>query len=170
MLKLRFRVETYVYVLSILLVALTFFWVKFRPINDPIPKYIKSQLDFKVIFPIKNNVMKNSWKINKSQGSLVFNVNVNGINTVFTEEKAPLQFQDDVASYNRFVGSLKPKATFNSPLGSVSITNFVTQGDYDIVGATGLLNSHGTFLLIHPTHNFTDDQWRNTFKSLKFSK
>jgi len=57
-----------------------------------------------------------------------------------------------------------------SPLGNVALTKFWTKQDYQSVGQTAVLNSHGTFFLAHPNSNLTDEQWQSFFNSLKISR
>jgi hypothetical protein len=66
-----------------------------------------------------------------------------------------------------FIGSLRPSASFSVPLGTVSLSNFVTSGDFQVIGVTGILKVKSTSLLARPDTPLTDDQWRSLFESLK---
>ena len=134
---------------------------------DPVPTIIKRQAGFSIIWPAGYQIDANTWKYLDTEKSVQFSAKKDGITTVFTEEATPLAYQNDVAAYNRFIGSLRPRANFDVPLGTVSISNFVTQGDYQVVGETGILNAKGTLVLAHPDTQLTDDQWRSLFESLK---
>ena len=135
---------------------------------SPVPANIKRQADFKVIYAKGYDYTNANWKYQSSNNLLSFNIEKNGSSVVLTEQKTPLAYQDDIAAYNRFIGSLRPSATFNAPLGSVSITNFVTAGDFQAVGSTGILNAKGTLLLAHADNKLNEEQWRGLFNSLKF--
>lgn len=135
-----------------------------------VPPYVRTQASlahFSIIYPSDFSIDASSWKYLPDQKSVQFKATKNGTGVVFTEEATPLAYQNDVASYNRFIGSLRPRANFDVPLGTVSISNFVTQGDYQVVGETGILNTNGTLLLAHPDKNVSDDDWRALFESLK---
>jgi len=136
---------------------------------SPVPAAIKKQIEFSIIYPDPRQYSNkpNQWSYDNKDSAVQFTVSKDKYNVVFTEEEVPLAYQNDVAAYNRFVGSLKPSANFNVPLGTASITNFVTAGDYEVVGKTGILNTHGTLLLAHPDTELTDDQWRSLFESLQ---
>ncbi len=131
------------------------------------PANIKERASFVIIYPKGYSIDSKSWKYLTDTSSVEFTAKRDGYSVVFTEEKTPLEYQDDVAAYNRFIGSLRPRANFDVPLGSVSIANFVTAASYEIVGETGILNAKGTLLLAHPDTQISDDQWRNLFESLK---
>jgi hypothetical protein len=146
-------------------VALVYYFV-LRPKPSPVPTAIKQQVDFKVLYPGGYDIVADSWKYTRSQGSLTFIVRKDDYTTTFTEQKVPLVFQDDAAAYNRFIGSLRPAANFKTRLGMVSLTNFVTTTDFQQAGQGGLLNTNGTLLVAHPSHNLSDEDWRKLFDSL----
>ena len=151
----------------ILTVLLTIhFWPK---APSPIPSNIQQQTNFTIMYPDPRSYSykRAAWNYSSKDSSLQFSVNKDGYNAVFTEEKTPLAYQNDLAAYNRFIGSLRPSANFDVPFGTVSITNFVTAGDYQVVGKTGILNTKGTLLLVHPDTDLTDSQWRSLFESLQ---
>ncbi len=133
---------------------------------SPVPSAIREQAKFSIMYPAGYTYL-NDWAYTDKDNSVQFTVKKDDYKVVFTEEKTPLEYQNDVAAYNRFIGSLRPRANFDVSLGTVSISNFVTAGDYQVVGETGILNSQGTFLLAHPDTHLTDDQWRALFESLK---
>jgi hypothetical protein len=151
---------------SVVMLVVLVVWLWPRP-SSPVPANIKHQINFRVIYPKKYPIDTNSWKYLSSEKTLSFNAVINNNSVTITEQKAPLAYQNDKAAYNRFIGSLRPSANFDSPLGSVALTNFVTASDYQTVGATGILNAKGTMLLAHPTNNISEDDWRNLFNSMK---
>ncbi|HXR50370.1 MAG TPA: hypothetical protein VN778_05080 [Verrucomicrobiae bacterium] len=157
------------WVVIILSIFLTIhFWPK---APSPVPSHIQQQAGFVIIYPDPRSYSyKNAgWNYTLKDGSVSFTVKKDGYSVAFNEQQTPLEYQNDVASYNRFIGSLRPSANFNVPLGTVSITNFVTAGDYQVVGKTGILNSQNTLLLAHPDTDLTDNQWRDLFESLQIS-
>ncbi len=135
---------------------------------SPMPQYIRDQVKFTLIYPSGYTISPTSWQYLSQDQAVEFTVHKDGRDVVFTEEATPLAYQDDAAAYNRFIGNLRPRANFNVPLGTVSIANFVTAGDYQVVGESGILNTHGTLLVAHPqAKQPTDDEWRALFESLK---
>lgn len=152
---------------SVIILAIVLI-VKFWPQGpSPVPLNIRTQAMFSIIYPSGYNIEGKSWKYNGSQKSVEFVAQKDNYSVTFTEEKTPLEYQNDLAAYNRFIGSLRPRANFDVPFGAVSISNFVTAGDYQVVGETGILNTKGTLILAHPNMQITDDQWRGLFESLK---
>ena len=133
---------------------------------SPVPKAIKIQANFAIIYPRGYSIDTASWKYLSAEQSIQFTAQKDNYKIVFTEEKTPLEYQDDVAAYNRFIGSLRPRANFNVSLGGVAISNFVTAGDYQVVGETGILNAKGTLVLAHPDTQISDAQWRSLFEAL----
>src|SRR6266567_901950 len=91
-----------------------------------IPAGIKRQVGFTVLYPIDRAVGLDNWKYLHGQNSLSFTAHASNFSVIFTEQTVPLAFQDDVAAYNRFIGGLRPKASFKTSLGTVSLVNFVT--------------------------------------------
>jgi hypothetical protein len=150
----------------VVLIVLLFFWVRSLG-PSPVPNSIKQQVNFKVIYPKNTPIDSSSWKYTDVSHSLAFNAKIDNISVIFTEQKTPLAYQDDRAAYDRFIGSLRPFANFNTPLGTVSLAHFVTSGDYSPIGQTAILNTHDTLLLAHPDKDLTDDQWQRLFKTIK---
>ena len=144
------------------------FWPK---APSPVPANIQREAGFTIMYPDPRGYSyKNAgWSYTPKDGSVSFTVKKDGYSVAFNEQETPLAYQNDVASYNRFIGSLRPSANFDVPLGTVSITNFVTAGDYQVVGKTGILNAQNTLLLAHPDTDLTDNQWRELFESLQTS-
>ena len=157
------------WLISWLIVALTLLLViHFWPQSpSPVPPTIKANAAFSIIYPQGYDIDAKSWKYQTSQKLVEFSIKKDGAVTVFTEQETPLAYQNDAGAYDRFIGSLRPRANFDVPLGTVSISNFVTSGDYQVVGETGILNAKGTLLFVHPNTQITDDQWRALFESLK---
>jgi hypothetical protein len=151
-------------ILSVLIVI--HFWPK---APSPVPKSVRSQAGFAIIYPDPRSyaTTPSAWRYTTSNSTVQFTVTKDGGSIAFTEEETPLAYQNDAAAYNRFIGGLRPSANFNVPLGTVSIANFVTAGDYQIVGKTGILNTQGTLVLAHPDTSLSDDQWRALFQSLQ---
>ncbi len=137
--------------------------------TNPLPASLKSQVNFVVLYPSNYRIDPSSWRYSASQQTLTFSVSNNGQTVVFTEQKTPLAFQNDLAAYSRFIGGLRPSANFNATLGKVSLVQFVTANDFQPQGQTGILNSKGTLVLAHPTHHLSDAQWLSLFNGLKTS-
>jgi len=137
---------------------------------SPLPDSIKQEINFKFIYPRGFDFTNAGWKYDSNNEMLSFKVSKHGMNTVISEQKTALAYQDDTAAYNRFIGGLRPKLTFNSPLGTVAIVNFVTAAKFEIEGETAILNSQGTFLTAHPSQTFTDDDWRGLFSAMKVDR
>ena len=154
----------------IAVVLLVLLWMALHPEVSPVPAAIKQEVNFPVIYPKGYNIDPGGWQYIKDNKSLEFTAKKGGDSVVFNEQAVPLAYQNDAAAYNRFIGSLRPSATFDSPLGSVSLATFVTAADFQDVGQSGILNTHGTLLIAHPGSNFSDDQWRSLFNSLKVDK
>jgi hypothetical protein len=153
---------------SLIGVGLLIFWLWPGPPN-PVPKSVQSQAGFSIIYPVNYSKKTNGWQYRPSDKSVYYKVTTPDYSVVVTEEKVPLAYQDDQSAFDRFIGSLRPTSTFNSSLGSVSIVNFVTAGDYQNVGQSAILKAKGTLMIVHPSHNLSDDQWSDLFKSLKLS-
>lgn len=149
--------------LTVLVALLFLFWTG---TPSPVPVNIKNQLNFAVIYPKGYSVDSSSWNYQTSQKILAFIVKKDNYTVAFTEQMTPLAYQNDVAAYNRFIGSLRPSANFNVPLGTVSLANFVTTGDYQPTGPSGILNANGTMLIAHPSRDLSGEEWRNLFESL----
>jgi hypothetical protein len=135
---------------------------------SPVPSDIKSQLNFPVLYPKKFTVDNSSWKYNNDSKILTFTIKSGNYSVVLTEQKVPLEYRDDLAAYNRFIGSLRPISNFNSSLGTVSLVNFVTSGDYQpITGGAGILKTKDTLLIVHPSHSLSNDEWQALFNAMK---
>jgi hypothetical protein len=155
---------------AVAVIAVTGLYIWNRtPQISPVPDSIKQQLNYSVLYPTGYTIDPSSWTYLKAQQTVSFNVKLGGNSILFTEEKVPLAYSGDAAAYNRFIGSLKPIANFNVPLGTVSLANFITD-DLRPVGATGILKAKGTFLLVHPSQNLSNNDWRQLFESLKVDK
>jgi hypothetical protein len=134
---------------------------------SPVPSNIKSQVSFKIFYPSGDYVIDaTTWKYLPGTKTLNFMAKEGDSSVVFTEQETPLAYANDQAAYQRFIGGLKPSATFDSPQGSVSITGFVTSDSFQNVGKTAILNAQGTLVLVHPSVDLTDDQWKALFQSL----
>jgi hypothetical protein len=151
------------------LVAVTAILNPFSP--NPVPEDIKGKVDFKVITPRGGgtSIDSQSWGYSDQQKSLSFTLKTNSYTAIVTEEKVPLEFKNDQASYNRFIGTLRPKLNFDSALGSVSVANFVSAsgGNFQPEGVSGILKTRGTLVIVHPNRNLTDDEWEKLFASLR---
>lgn len=152
-------------VVAVIVVSVIHFWP--QP-PSPVPPQIRSAAGFTIIYPQGYQVSPSSWDYSTSQKIVTFTATKDGVAVVFSEQRTPLAYQDDAAAYNRFIGGLRPRINFEVPLGTVSIANFVTAGDYQIVGESGILNTHNTLIVAHPqTKQPSDDQWRDVFQSLQ---
>ncbi len=140
------------------------------PYVSPVPVSVSSQLDFVVIYPKGRDIKEDSWEYITAEETLSYTVNIGDNPVVFTLQKVPLVYADDAAAYDRFIGSLKPSINFKVPLGTVSIVNFISAGDFKPEGKSGILKSNGTLLIAHPEKDLTDNQWQNLFKSLTLNK
>ena len=165
----RFLHENKEWLISWALVILTVTLViKFWPQGpSPVPQTIRSEASFKIIYPNGYSIDQKSWKYINNTQTVQFIAKKDAYTVVFTEQPTPLAYQNDQGAYDRFIGSLRPNANFNVPLGTVSLSNFVTSGDFQVVGVTGILKVKDTLLLAHPDTQLTDDQWRSLFESLK---
>jgi hypothetical protein len=143
--------------------------------SNPVPDNIRPKVHFSVIYPGSRgvSVKQDSWGFSDEQQSLSYNVKSGNLSAVVTEEKVPLAFRDDEASYNRFIGSLRPSLNFNCPLGSVSVANFVSGfgSSFTPEGPSGIMKTHGTLVLVHPLGRVTvsDSDWQTLFDSLQVS-
>ena len=160
----RFLIISLVTLIAILVVILR---PVLFPATSPVPANIKSQLSFPVLYPKNDTVNSSSWKYLSDEKDLTFTVKHGDFTVVFTEQEVPLAYQNDQAAYDRFIGTLRPSATFNTPLGSVSLASFVTAGDFQYEGKSAILKSHNTLLIAHPSRALSDDEWRSLFDSLK---
>src|SRR5579862_750287 len=140
--------------------ALLIFWLWPGPPN-PVPKNIKDAASFSIIYPANYSKKTSDWQYRTSDASVYYKVIPADYSVVITEEKVPLAYQDDQAAYDQFIGTLRPTATFNSSLGSVSIVNFVTAGDYQNVGLSAILKTKDTLMIAHPSRDLSDDEWRD---------
>ncbi|HXH27155.1 MAG TPA: hypothetical protein VNG90_04620 [Candidatus Acidoferrum sp.] len=131
-----------------------------------IPKGIKQQVSFTILYPIDRAISLDNWKYLSSQHGLSFIAHDDNFSVTFTEQAVPLAFQNDMAAYNRFIGGLRPSANFKTSLGTVSLVTFVTAHDFQVAGQAGILNADGTLLLAHPDRTLSDDEWRSVFDAL----
>jgi hypothetical protein len=143
----------------------TYLWLTLSAAS-PVPPDIHRQLDFKVLYPASSSAKAGSWNYSQDVRLLSFTVEEDGYTASITEQRTPLEYQDDPAAYNRFIGGLRPSATFKARLGEVSITRFVTEGKFEDVGETGILNAQGTLMQIHPSRELNDNEWRQLTSSL----
>lgn len=138
----------------------------FSRVHSPVPKRVKSQINFTVLYPKGYPITENSWSYLASEATLSFTLPNNGNPIIFTEQAVPLAYKDDAAAYDRFIGSLKPGINFKVPLGTASLVGFVTAGDYSPQGRSAVLNSHGTLLIAHPEQMLGDTDWYSLLNSL----
>jgi hypothetical protein len=138
--------------------------VVFAP--SPVPRSIRRQLNFKVLYPSGDAIDANSWKYTSDSQTLGFNAHRKDFTASFTEQRTPLAYQDDAAAYSRFIGSLRPSATFKTRLGEVSITRFIAAGKFEDSGKAAILNTNGTMVVIHPSRELTDNEWRELVDAL----
>jgi hypothetical protein len=145
-------------------------WYFFHPIPNPLPPDIKREVNFKLVYPTTTaQVDDTSWKYQSSEQVLTYQIKGDNYTATVTEQEVPLQYRDDQAAYDRFIGSLRPYANFNVPLGSVTLANFVTAGDFNPTGLAGILKTHNTLIIIHPDSQLSQDDWESLFDSLKVS-
>jgi hypothetical protein len=154
---------------TVFIVIIIILWWLFHPVNDPVPITIRHEVSFSVLYPTGYTINPSSWQYSSSQQTLNFIAQKANLSVTFTEQQVPLAYLNDTAAYDRFIGSLKPSATFNTSLGSVSLTTFVFAGDFQPDGTTGILNTNGTLLFAHPSGDLTAGQWLSLFNSLKVS-
>ncbi|GAC1502183.1 MAG: hypothetical protein NVS1B10_06860 [Candidatus Saccharimonadales bacterium] len=160
-----------IYVFTILLIGLlSIHWLISKRQASAVPMDVKKQAGFSILYPKNYTIDLNSWHYSKKENALTFAVNKDKSKLLFTEQKTPLAFQDDQAAYERFVGSLKPFANFKTNIGTVSLTRFISAGDFQQQGQTALLNSKGTFVLVHPSGDLDDQAWRDLFSSIAVEK
>jgi hypothetical protein len=136
--------------------------------KSPVPESIRSQVDFTVLCPKSYDIDGGSWRVDTSDGTrvLTFVVRAPSANITFSQQELPIAYKTDDAAYDRFIGSLKPRANFRVPLGTVSIVNFVSEGNYKSEGASGLLSSEGTLLTAHPDKEISEREWYEVMESL----
>lgn len=152
---------------ALVLIIAALGWIALRPTPRPVPAHIAQQVRFSVLYPKRDfSIDQTSWQYLSSQASLSFTARKDGFSVIFTEQQVPLAYQDDVPAYDRFIGSLRPFATFNVGLGTVSLVDFVTTSDFQPAGQAGILDAKGTLLLAHPDRELSDNEWRDIFTSL----
>lgn len=156
-----------------LLVGLIIGFLWWRGAHKPrvVPPEVRPKISYRVLYPDtkKYQINPTSWKVvdNDKNPTLSFEVNLNGNKVVFTEQKAPLAYVSDQAAYQRFVGTLRPQANFDTPNGNVSIVNFITAGDYKPAGKSAVLLSNKTLIIAHPDQPLDDTAWYDLMQSLK---
>ena len=133
-------------VAALIALAIILWWL-FHPVYDPVPANIRHQVSFAVLYPNGNGISLDDWQYSNNQQILNFTAKDSNSSINFTEQETPLAYLNDIGAYDRFIGSLKPLANFNTKLGTVSLTTFVFAGDYQPYGTTAILNAQGTLLV-----------------------
>lgn len=137
---------------------------------NPVPPGVSAKANFSIVYPTPSTINSESWTYSDKQKTVNFISNQPGFTVTFTEQEVPLAYQNDESAYGRFIGGLRPTINFNSKLGSVSVTNFVTAANYQPAGETAVLKTQDCLVLVHPSRNLTDDEWRSVFNSLSITK
>lgn len=132
-----------------------------------IPQDIRAQTPFTIIVPSDTDVTLKDWRYSTVEKNLSYTAYVNDEKVVVTQQKAPLAYRDDKATYDRFVGTLRPVANFQSPLGTVSIFHLFEEGTYVPQGDSAVLLASDTLLIAHPTKAMTDDDWAALFRTVR---
>lgn len=148
-------------VLVVITVLLTVQVLKPKP---PIPKSITSQANFIILVPISPAIVIDSKSAgyNSSLKLIDYNVTMQGVKTVVSEQPAPSVFTDVPATYEKTLASMNQYSQFDSLEGAVYLTK-----PQQLAGKqAAVLLSKGTLMFVKPSSDLTDDQWRQFFNSL----
>lgn len=137
------------------------------PGSDPrSPANIRQSTDITLLVPSDTDITLSNWRSNDE--AVTYTAKVSGRSVVVTLQKVPLQYKDDAAAYERFVGSLKPFAVFKVPLGSVALINLVEESSFAPNGQSAVLNAEGTLLVARPEGGtMNQDDWTTLFESMR---
>jgi len=144
-------------------------WLHFKSSSSPIPKNIKKQLSFIVLYPAPDpntKVNKATFKYDSQNGVFSFVVLTYGISNTITEQSTPDPFNDIPNYYQTFVTKLRSYSTFDTDIGKVDLT----RPDSLNGGQAAVMNSKGVLLFAHPTKDLTKEQWQHFFNSLETIK
>ena len=145
-------------VFLLVIIVAVFLWYNLRPVSR-VPEAVQSRTPFPILVPRDEKIVLSEWRYSASEKNLTFVATVQGKKVVFTQQAAPLSYRDDRAAYDRFIGTLKPTANFQSPLGQVSIFRLVEEESYSPGGDSAILLSSGTLLIAHPEKAISEDNW-----------
>ena len=138
---------------------------------NPLPKTIKNQITFKVIYPVSELVKidATSYQYDADQRILNFTVNFDGHGVSFNEQLAPESLGSDSQPYFQAIG-IHPYAQFKVSLGQVALTKFWQSGTLIPTGQSALLSSSGTLVTAHYEKSLSNQQWKTLFESLKITQ
>lgn len=137
------------------------------PSGDPrSPTNIRQSTDITLLVPSDTAISLADWRSNDE--AVTYTATVSGRTVIVTLQKVPLQYRDDEAAYERFVGSLKPFAVFEVPLGRVALINLVEESSFAPNGQSAVLNAKGTLLVARPEGGtMGQDDWTTLFDSMR---
>jgi len=172
-LNIRFNVSKWLVAIVIVIIIICVGLVALYIIHsnkNPIPEVLRSQVDYKIIFPSNaSTIDSNSYKFQISNQSVSFKVNNNNKTVVFTEQAAPNALNTGKQPYYPALG-IHPYAQFSTKLGTVALTKFYQSGNYKPIGESAVLSSNGTLVIANTQNNLSNNEWKELFESLKTSR
>lgn len=139
--------------------------------QNPIPKTIKNQVAFKIIYPSTHlaQIDTSSYQYQSDNQILSFSASYANQTILFTEQRAPSSLGSDSQVYYPALG-IHPYAQFKTSLGIVALTKFWQSGTLTPIGQSAIMAARGTMLTTHTDKSLSNQQWKDLFDSLKITR
>ena len=134
--------------------------------NPRSPANIRQSATFSMLVPADKTIALREWRSSKE--AVTYKATVNGQTVVVTLQPVPLQYRNDEAAYERFIGSLKPFAVFKVNIGRVALINLVEESSFAPNGQSAVVNAKGTLLIARPeSGTMSQNDWATFFDTLQ---
>lgn len=148
--------------MAVALAALSFAVYRLTHPTPLVPASILKQVEFVPMVPDARSgwqLQTGSLQYDATQKVLFFNVTNGTDKLIFSEQATPDQFSDIQGYQDAFLAKLNQYKDFDTAAGTVYLTHPTELSG----GQSAVLNEQGTLLFARPSHNLTDNEWRNLF-------
>ncbi len=151
-------------ILVVVAIAATLYY--FLRTQQVIPVSIKTQLTSPLLMPTDKTVAaidQGSVKYDSKIKVLTYDVQLDGIKVVMSQQPTPESFIDVPDVYTKVLEGMNEYQKFELAIGVIHLTR-----PPDLKGKqSAVLNSKGTLLFASPEEDLTEDQWRRFFKDVQ---
>jgi hypothetical protein len=132
--------------------------------KNPLPGTIRKQANFVILAPVSGPaaVDRESAKYDTSLKLLSYNVALDGVQVVVSQQPTPESFSDIPQVYDKVLSNMNEYLKFDVIVGTVHVTR-----PKDLAGKqAAVMNTKGTLFFAKPDKDLSEEQWRRFFKGI----
>jgi hypothetical protein len=160
----RYRKPFLIAVSSLTIIGIVVITILLLAPKSPLPNSIVKQASYVVLAPLSGPVTvdRDSAKYDAKLSLLSYNVMLDGVKVVVSQQPTPDSFTDIPQVYDKVVANMNEYQKFDVIVGTVHLTRPKDLGGKQ----AAVINTKGTLLFAKPDAELTDNQWRMFFKSI----